>query len=699
MVSPKIFGSAELILFVMILFISQNVFSRDPHTSLSLQGYSGLLNTPNAAQISHGSVSAQYSDLVFHKNEYTHNNNLTTAIGILPFVEVGGRIAWFDTQSNCYISGCSLRDLSANVKISLPFLPSDLFSLSVGQQDIGGAANHFDTRFLVASKVLKNTRVSMGWGQQIKKQTINRLEGLFGGIEIQALPWLNLIAEHDGESANLGAKLVSPKNQLPFGVTFSATALLYQDSKDLPQKQFYGLSLNLPLGRQHDPSAKIPRPSTDPERIETKKPRTETKHLDAIKRPSLNGHQKSRPAVNGENNRLLALLHRLENTGFERISVGEIASHSGSSELAIQLENTAFNVNELDAVASVLKTANEAVAGQYQYLTLLLTKQGINTYWIKVPLALQTGLNKHESSLGGGISSGFGANLPHINWKYRDLRVQRFKPRVTLSPSLSSAVATEFGVWDYSLALEAMTSISLWKGAIATTSYTQSFNQSEDFEENGVFYNNRQLSAFKNYGLQQILKVNNQFYSSFFVGLSAYDYRSIINETSYFTRDGRHRFNLLAGVYKNIYETDISKKSYLASYRYYLPYYDLSSTLTVGQFWEQDQGLRIDLKYWFADTAISLFYKDTDSTFVGMGLSIPLSPKKSFNSAWGQVKGANSWHYALQTRIGNSRNNVSFRSALLAPLPLSLNETMFNEDRLNPLYIQKNTTRIYEHHR
>ena len=645
----KTFRPTELTLFVMLLFISQGVFSRDIHTSLSLQGYSGLLNTPNAAQISHGSASLQYSDLVFHNNEYTHNNNLTTAIGILPFVEVGGRIAWFDTQSNCYISGCGLRDLSANVKISLAFLPSDLFSLSIGQQDIGGAANHFDTRFLVASKVLKNTRISMGWGQQIKKQTINRLEGLFGGIEIQALSWLSLIAEHDGESVNLGAKIVSPKNQLPLGATLSATALLYQDSIDLPQKQFYGLSLNLPLGGQHYPSTKTPRSSIELEKIGPEKIGANKKPLDTIRRPSLNSHQNTNPKVNDADDRLLVLLHRLEKTGFERISIGKIPSRTGSSELAIQLENTTFNANELDAVASILKTASQTVAGQYQHLTLFLTKQGINTYWIKVPLTLQTDLIKHKNGPRGIIRSGFETNRSHVDWKYRDLSLQRFKPRVTLSPSLSSAVATEFGVWDYSLALEATSSISLWKGAIATTSYTQSVDQSEDFEESGVFYNSRQLSAFKNYGLQQILKVSSQFYSSFFAGLSAYDYHSLINETSYFTHDGRHRFNLLAGVYKNIYETGVSKKSYLASYRYYLPYYDLSSTLTVGQFWEQDRGLRIDLKYWFDDTAISLFYKDTDSTFVGMGLSIPLSPKKSFNKAWGQIKGANSWHYALQT--------------------------------------------------
>ena len=664
------------------------------NTGPSFQGYSGLLNTPNAALVPHGSISLQYSDLVFHNNEYTHNNNLTTAIGILPFVEIGGRIAWFDTQNNCYSDGCRLRDLSANVKITMPFIPRELFSLAIGQRDIGGEANHFDTRFLVASKELNKIRLSLGWGQQIKKQTFDRLDGLFGGIEYQPLPWLSAIIEHDGESINVGARLRSPEKLLPFDARLSTLLLLHQESDSLPQKQFFGLSIHFPLASKNNYQSK--HMTRNQNRFHDIGSRTEkanqpTQITDAVNNALVAASPSNdQPKESEHQTSLKQLFIQLNQEGFERISVGEISSDT--KELAIALENTVYSINDTDAIARVLNIASNADYQQYRFITIVLKKQGIRAFWIRTELNPQPGdLSRRQK-----VGSGYPSTLSEIDWKYTDTSYKHLKPRLTVSPALSSAVATEFGVWDYSLALEAGTTISLWKGAIASANYTQSLSQSDDFKEDHIFYDNRQLSSIKSYGIQQIVKVNDRLYSSLFAGLSAYDYRSLVNESAYLSKSGQHKLSIQAGIYDNIYETNISRKSYLASYRYYLPHSDLSSSITWGKFWEEDQGLRIDLKFWFGDTAVNLFYKDTDNTFVGMGISLPLTPKRVFNHPWAQIKGANSWQYALQTKIRNPSNDLSFRSAVLPPLPLKLDSTLFNEDRLNPLYIRRNADRLFE---
>ena len=679
----------------LLLLATTNAIGRElTNTGLSFQGYSGLLNTPNATLIPHGSISLQYSDLVFHNNEYTHNNNLTTAIGILPFAAVGGRIAWFDTQSNCYTDGCRLRDLSANVKITIPFIPPELLSLAIGQQDIGGEANHFDTRFLVASKELDKIRLSLGWGQQIKQQSFDRMNGLFGGIEYQALPWLGTIIEHDGQSINVGARLKSPKKLLPFGASLSALLLLHQESDSLPQKQFYGLSIHLPFARQNSYHSKYTAKSERDFHVignRTEKPNRPREITDAASNAlTHSSSSKNRSQENKRQPPLKQLFIQLNQEGFERVSVGEISSDT--KELAIALENTIYSINDTDAIARVLNIASNTDYQQYSFITVVLKKQGIRAFWIRTELNPQIGGRSQRQK----VQSGYPSTLSKIDWKYKDTSYQHLKPRLRVSPALSSAVATEFGVWDYSLALETGTTVSLWKGAIASASYTQSLNQSDDFEENHIFYDNRQSSAIKSYGIQQIVKVNDRFYSSLFAGLSAYDYRSLINESVYLSKSGQHKLSVQAGIYDNIYETNISRKSYLASYRYYLPYYDLSSSITWGQFWEEDQGLRIDLKFWFGDSAVNIFYKDTDNTFVGMGISLPLTPKRVFNRSWVQIKGANNWQYALQTKIRNPRNDLSFRSAILPPLPQKLDSTLFNEDRLSPLYIQRNIDRLFE---
>ena len=90
--------------------------------SLSLQGYSGLFNIPNAHVTTHGTGFIQYSDQMFRDGEYVHNDNLSGSFGIFPNVEVGGRIAWFHWITNFYEEEGEPRDQSANKKLKIPFI-------------------------------------------------------------------------------------------------------------------------------------------------------------------------------------------------------------------------------------------------------------------------------------------------------------------------------------------------------------------------------------------------------------------------------------------------------------------------------------------------------------------------------------------------------------------------------------------------
>ncbi|MDX5298003.1 MAG: YjbH domain-containing protein, partial [Gammaproteobacteria bacterium] len=133
---------------------------------LSFQGYTGLLNIPTATVASHGQVDAYYADQLFYRGRYTHNQNVFGNFGIFPNVEVGGRLSWDETHSNCFTEGCGdLRDLSANIKVVLPFIPQDWFSVAIGAQDVGGAASRFESQYGVVGRQFGPLEVHAGLGR------------------------------------------------------------------------------------------------------------------------------------------------------------------------------------------------------------------------------------------------------------------------------------------------------------------------------------------------------------------------------------------------------------------------------------------------------------------------------------------------------------------------------------------------------
>ena len=111
--------------------------------SLNLQGTIGLLNVPSAEVVEHGKGTINYANEMLLNGQSVHNHNLEGAFGIFPHVEVGGRLAWFSPNTNLLIKSCEPRDLSANIKINVPYIPKSWFSLAVGRQDFGGQASFF----------------------------------------------------------------------------------------------------------------------------------------------------------------------------------------------------------------------------------------------------------------------------------------------------------------------------------------------------------------------------------------------------------------------------------------------------------------------------------------------------------------------------------------------------------------------------
>ena len=182
-------------------------------SGLSFQGYTGLLNTPNAEVIPYGEWVLQYSDQVELGSRFEHGDNYTPAFGIFPNVELNGRLAAESTHTNLFRDP-ELRDLSANIKIQVPFIPRDWFAIAIGLQDIGGEADAFDTQYMVVSRELfDHVRISAGVGRADGAASTGRLDGEFGGLEWAPWPWLTLLTEYD--AAQVNTRCAIPKNDAP----------------------------------------------------------------------------------------------------------------------------------------------------------------------------------------------------------------------------------------------------------------------------------------------------------------------------------------------------------------------------------------------------------------------------------------------------------------------------------------------------
>ena len=107
-----------------------------PH-SLSMQGFTGLINTPNAQVINEGDTVFSYNnqfDNHLRDYDYTKKRNdsddFVFGVGILPNLEIQAR---FKEQVGY------TRDLSANIKYQIPQFNEYFPTIAIGVQDFGSA--------------------------------------------------------------------------------------------------------------------------------------------------------------------------------------------------------------------------------------------------------------------------------------------------------------------------------------------------------------------------------------------------------------------------------------------------------------------------------------------------------------------------------------------------------------------------------
>jgi len=665
-----------VLLLLLLLVVPRGGAAAVVHRELSLQGMSGLLNTPNAMLTESGSVDLSYSNQIESQwqDHVPWQDNYFVSFGLLPYVEVGARLSEAPGEA---------RDLSASAKVQLPLLPEGWPLLAAGIQDVGGGAPHFRSRYLVASQSpFSWLRLSLGYGFGP-----DQLNGIFGGGELQLADWLQLVGEHDGHEAAAGLRLTTPETLFPWPLRLGFTAKSpLDDVEDID----ISLTLTLPLGS--DPGVKFCRleksakgngvlPAVSSEAGPISK-------VDLF--PSLNDPAFAR------------LQQALLTEGFEAVRVGL----RDRRILLIEFENSLFNRNEVDALGLVLGITLEMAPAGIDAFALRLLNGELAVVEVRGPLEPfrqafrqmecppQNKIKVLQSLLQAEVApTAVGQEV----WATAVGNSRWLHGSVVVAPGLSTGVGTEFGVFDYQLSLRPDSYLQLWPGASLRLLVDIPLAWSDDYDTGGAFNRTDNNSPT----LERIL-FNQAWHplrgvlTLFSAGQFRDELYGGINETVWSAPDGRHQLRLKAGVFEA--ENENRYSSLLGTYRYDWSEAAIQFEGTAGRFYGGDEGFVVEARRFFGDTAVGFFYSDTDYKIGGIRISLPLTSRRDMKPAPLQLRGTSQWDYRLHSVLVDKggRNTLVFASGVFPQTEYTLERDFLNRDRLSEGYLRNHLSRMLE---
>lgn len=689
------------ILSASVLLASPSLWAVD--TGLAPLGFSGALSTPMAASLETGEAALGFSNYLDANGIKTRGYNYLGGVGVLPGVELFARLATNTIANNCFTEGCGVRDLSASGKWVLPdassLLPVALQPwvprVAVGATDVGGAASFFKTNYGVATWGREHWAVSAGLAQTTKgvKESA-RLSGPFGSLVVQPYPWLQGIVEHDGTDPQAGIRLQTPESW------FSSIRLQGEMRTGAPRdleasrSVWFGAALKISLGgRTQAPSyaqAWVPGARAEPEEVGAEKLLPA-----ALSAPEL---AQLRPEL---------LTERLVAAGFEDVAVTPLPQ--GGWQL--RLENQAYAWNDVDAIGVALGEYTHWSLQQPAPVELILMHQGISSLRLSSDTACLGGwLQRGERCAAGVLRFSADTGLDGIQPWWAELKTQHegsnaslYKPRVELAPVLNYAVGTEYGSTDYSAGLATSVEVPvLWRGLLAEARHITPVYETKDYRDGGAFASGALKSGVDRVMLHQYMQGPLGLSAHVAAGRVLDDFTGSLLETRWESPEGQHKVTAMVASLEN--NQQFLAKPLVLGYRYQLPNYPLQLAIKGGEFFDADKGFVASSRFLFDDTFVTVFYRSTKRDneaeafkFLGVELSLPLTPRQNRPSRYAQLRGSSEYQQGVQTRVGAANGNPlagSGQRGRFATPPLSLDQRVYNRDRLSPAYLLQQLPRL-----
>ncbi len=657
----------------------------------SNQAFSGLAFTPNAQVLDVGEFSFTYAQGVAQKSAINDLDSLSFSVGLFQGLETNGRIVTKSYNTNLYTeSGGGIRDLSASFKYQIPSFWGDWgeldgLNLAFGMQDVEGAANNFDAKYAVAdySFDFLPVRASMGYGSTSTEGSI--LNGPFGGIEIEPFSFFQLTAEYDSVDYNVMAKVFTPEGVLPWNTQASLGVLLYSGHQAQNDQQIWQTQFSVPL-------------SSDYAKRET-----------SLKNQLSLDDKLTIALANSDTASLTTLKNALIKEGFLNVRFG-----TSSQQLIITLEDRRYNHNQVDGIGVALGiisslyseiSASELGLENDKFTVIAMRNQlpvlKVDTSALAYRSFLRDGGEPKDLTFN---TTDFSSVLDNTDWVDQKAQSSLGRTQLIVSPGVRYAVATEYGVIDYSLALEANTYTSLWAGAAVDIRYVTPMANSDDYES-GRWENSAFESEINRAQFHQSLNFPRDLHYQFSYGLTKTNYVGYKNDLLWYSPEGRHMFLGEYGEYGEYSHEDSSEKDdnhniRLLGYTYSHPEWNWQLNIKGGEFWKGDKGYEITTNHWFGDVNIyatyleSKFDNSESEKFMTLGVAFPLTFWRDMSPGYVQLRGSDQFKFSVQTRIDDSHNNLNSGNGISVEFQHRLEREYFNRGRYGSAYFDNQTVRL-----
>jgi hypothetical protein len=646
---------------------------------LSSNGYSGQGISPSANVIGTGTATVSFdSNIPGAKN--TSGFNTQVGLGIYEGLELVGKLATNDQKCNMFVNGAcprdTIRDFSTSFKWQLPsqLLRENNSAVALGITDLGGAANYFRSIYAVGTKSIGPLDLSLGIAKASGEQAI--LGGTFGSVALNLNEWSSLKLEHLTQGNWMSASV--HKQLGSTGLTAYMTMNHRMSGEPSSEKKWIGVGVSFPL--------------------------------------DASGVSRSKLAVNGLST------HKSENKKVKDIEVSDLARELeekgfwgpvisvADKSMYVEVENSAYTWNILDAVGVALGVISGVAHGNENRITNF--ELTVNTRGIA--LAIVTGellcvrkwLESGEPCAQMKIESAVQRKENGVKARagLQSLEKWRLRPELIISPTVISSVGTEYGSFNMDMGLNVNAVLPLWRGATIETNRVVPLGVGTSaFEQGGVFFGARLKPNTSRTLLHQVISVsdlNTQVRIS--TGTSYVNWKGTQIESSSQSDDGRHRIGIVVGDFNNQATGVNNEKNYaLMTYRYaHGRSMDRMTELTQGKYWAGDTGWTLGQKFWYGDTALSLYMRRTRMSdnsplvsFAGIQLSLPITSRANKGFENTILRGTSQWSYNLESRILAKENLLTGGFGEVPRVGESLTTT-FNRDRNSTHYFDMNLLRV-----
>ena len=731
--------------FSHLAFADSEVGGSHFHASgISPAGFSSAVNTPTAKVLDHGTFSVS---LVNNNPEFARRNrgvggfgSLNLGVGLIPGLEAFGRLAFEgDLQCNMYLgsNSClsSMRDLSVSAKYQLPLkLPLNT-KLAVGLTDYGGAATNFRSTYAVATTQQGPFHVSLGYGKGQQSENA-LLRGVFSSAVLRITERLQAQLERNAGATRLGASYQLPLGDgadLVIGASkfVGASPTQAQSGQPLNSSQL-SLALRLHLDRSTQQALKRPAPPIEAYRKVVEPVATAITAPIALTAGDLSSQ--ALPLLRIQNHaRADELRQALRSEGFT--SVGVSLERQETKEAVVYAyhvwaEPSAYRQSSLHALGravsvwlkSIASVQDQPVGHQKalnkqnnepndhaslnssnfddfsKELTLALTYLG------RPVMAIKT--SEHCAKLfrdGHDVCGQEKAvqllkpqQLP-LNFLQAVLEQSKAselaRPQLELGLGLKSAVGTEYGLADYSAAIEVGVEWSLANfapGLGGQLIWSAPTSSSADFKSGGIFHANgfqvpRFEQAMLSYWLpipasifslleptnpsglgQSGSAINGALDSALVISAGSVMHAQTGGQADLYLGLDRWRLQSTWGRYRSS-EFLKARRPAISALRYSIEPAKWHLEFAAGRFYNMDRGWRLSSTHWFGQTSFAVFLRESGiegssmpkTRFAGFEMSFPLGSNAASDVAGLSLRGRDRWRVGLTTKVGDTDNYIT----------------------------------------